>query len=93
MEITRRNLTDAMINQLELVVFTHMEGFTHSAFVKLSSAFLTLLCNPHIFTDDLVLSTASIVVEEGLVNQQVINLQRKVSSIRSVKNTRYQETL
>lgn len=82
-----------MINQPHLVVLTHMEGFTHSAFVMLSSAFLTLLCNPHIFTDDLVLSTANIVVEKALVNQQVTNLQCKVSSIRSVKNTRYQEIL
>lgn len=86
--ITRWNLSDAMMNQLDMVVFTHMEVVTHSAFVMLSSAFLTLLCNSHIFTDYLVLTTANIMVEKGLVNQQVTNLQCKMSSIGSVKNTR-----
>lgn len=90
--IAKRNLTGAMINQLDLMVFTHIWGgaveITHSTYVILPSAFLTLLCNPYMFTDDLILTIANIMVEKRLVNQKVTNLQCKVSSIGSVKNTR-----
>lgn len=59
----------------------------------LSSTFLTLLCNLHILSADLVLSTVSIVIGKGLANELITNLQSKVSSLGSIKNTTYLETL